>query len=318
MPLPLLAVALLLAQEPKDPPRLRIDPPGRIDLGSLGPRERRRQDYRLRNLSGAPIALRILDLPPDLRVAGPALAAPIPPGAEAGLELTLDAAGSAGYLARAARLGTDDPRQGDYYLPVEAEVRPDLTVDGARRDFGDPLPHESPRVVFRFVRETGEPVLLRLEGSLPPYLEADLRPSGAQAELGFTFRPARVEPGIRLGLERVRVASNAPRQPAFDLYLTWRLHHPVEADPPRLVFQRGGPAQRDLRLTATQGVPFRLRGVAVEGGAFTAEPGEERRDREQTVRVRRTSAATARAMLVLHFEGQPEPLRVPLVYLAGD
>jgi hypothetical protein len=307
--------ALLSALAPKDPPRLEVTPPGQVDLGSVGPREGRVQAYVFRNASATPIRLRVLDLSPGVTVAGPALTGPIPSGTGAGLTLKFEPEDWQGPQTRNVRLATDDPRQGEYYLPVQVFIRPDLTVDGVRRDFGDRAAYESPVAVFTFTRETGQPLALRLATDLPTYLEGEVRPEGGRSRLCFTLRPERVPPGERLGLERVRVETNAPLQPSFDLYLAWRIHHAVDADPPRVVLQDPGSWVAELRLTARDGKPFRLLKAEVEGEAFVVEPFPDREASVQVLTLRRRSATPTRGMLVLSFQGQDRPLRVPLAYL---
>lgn len=317
MPNPFLSPALglcLAGQSPKEPPRLRVEPPGQVDLGALGPREPRDQAYRFLNVSAAPIALRLLDLSPGVTVQGPALQGPIPAGGAAALTLTLDPAGWQGLQTRNVRLGTDDPGQGNYYLPVQVRIRPDLTVDALRGDFGDAAVFESPERSFRFTRETGEPLALRIATPLPPYLEAELEP-GRTWVLRCTFHPARVEPGVRLGLERIRVETNAPLQPAFDLYLSWRLHHPIEAEPARVVIQDPDTRAQELRLKAGDGRPFAILGATVEGEGFKVVSSPAGEAPEHTLTVRCEGPRGARAMLVLTFTGQDAPLRVPLAYL---
>lgn len=312
----LLLLPFLLQPAPQAaPPRLRIEPPGRVDLGSLGPLERKEQTYLLRNTSADPLALRILDLSPGVTVAGPALAAPIPGGGAAALTLRLDPEGWQGFQTRNVRLGTDDPGQGDYYLPVKAVIRPDLTVDEARKGFGDVAVHESPRRDFLFTRESGAALALRLTTALPPYLEAESEPAGNRVRLGFTLRPGLVPPGVRLGVERLHVETNAPLQPAFDLYLGWSLHQPIEADPVRVVFQDPGQEAAPLRLTAMDGRPFRILAAEVEGPGFDVGPLPPGEAASQILELRRTAAAPARAMLVLTFQGREHRLRVPLAYL---
>jgi hypothetical protein len=302
---------------PFAPPRLRVEPPGQVDLGELGPLETRVQGYTFANTSDAPIALRLLDLSPGVTVAGPALRRPIPARGSARLELRVDPAGLAGPQSRNVRLGTDDPRQGSYYLPVRMTVRPDLTVDGTRRAYGDVGSRESPCVVFSFRRETSMPLALRLGTPLPPYLECDLQARGPRAQLAFTLRPGRVPPGMLLGLDRVRVESNAPLQPGFDLYLEWRLHHAVEATPPRLLFPPSGPDRLELKLRSRNGSPFRILAAELEGDGFQLGPLPSAPAAEQALAIRRTASAAARAMVVLRFEGEDEPLKVPVAYLAG-
>ena len=297
------------------PPRLAIDPPGRVDLGELGPVESRSQTYRFTNTSSTPIALRVLDRSPGVTVTGPALERPIPPKGSAALVLRVDPEGWTGSQARNVRLGTDDSAQGNYYLPIRFRVRPDLTVDGVRRSLGDLSVTESPQAVFTFTRETGGPVALRVTSELPPYLEWEARGLGPRVQLAFTLRAGRIRPGMRMGLERVRVETNAPLQPAFDLYLEWKLHHPIEAVPSRVVFQDPEVDVLELELRSREGAPFRILGVDVEGGGFRVGPVPAVPAPVQALAIRRTAPGAARAMLVLRFSGQAEPLKVPLAYV---
>jgi len=306
------------AQAPFAPPRLRIEPAGRVDLGELGPLEHAEQAYRLHNLSAAAIALRLLDLAPGVTVAGPALDRAIPAHGSAGLVLHVDPAGWAGPQARNVRLGTDDPGQGSYYLPVRMTVRPDLTVDRERGSFGDVDSRERPETTFTLARETGEPLEVRLVTPLPDYLTCAIRAEGPRARVVCGFRPDRVEPGMRLGLERLRVETNAPLQPRFDLYLEWRLHHAIEATPARLVFLEPRPDTLRLRLKARAGTPFRILGAELAGEGFEVAGLPAAAAPEQSLTLRRTARTAARALLVLRFSGVAEPLRVPVAYLPSQ
>ena len=313
------AMAAPVAKPPDPgPPRLAVEPAGRVDLGELGPLEHAEQRYRFRNLSARPIALRVHDLSPGVSVSGAALEGPIAPGAAGELVLHVDPAGWVGVQKRNVRLGTDDPHQGDYYLPVRMFVRPDLSVDGVRRSFGEVPVGACPEVVFRFARETREPLSLRVPGPLPDYLECHVRPGGPVRQLVCRFHPERVPPGMRMGLESLAVETNAPLQPRFDLYLEWRLRHPVEAEPSRLVVQAEVPEVLELRLRAQDGAPFRILRAELEGAGFRLEEVPRAEAPEQVLKVRRVAAEPARAMLVLHFPGIPEPLRVPLAYLPAQ
>jgi hypothetical protein len=307
-------IAPVRAAGPFAPARLRIEPAGRVDLGELGPLEVRTRSYRFANLSAAPIALRVLDLSPGVSVAGPALERPIPGGGSAGLELRVDPTGWSGPQARNVRLGTDDPGQGSFYLPVRMTVRPDLTVDGRRRSFGDVGVNESPSSVFQFTRETGKTLTLRVVTPLPAYLECELRPGGPGVQLAFTLRPGRIPPGMRLGLDQVQVETNAPLEPRFDLYLEWRVHHPIEPIPQRLVFVEPEDTLV-LRLRSRGAAPFRILGAELEGDGFQLDWPSGPAAPEQTLQVRRTAAGAARAMLVVRCSGQDDPLRVPVAYI---
>jgi hypothetical protein len=317
-PPPILLSALVCqaqSAEPFAPPRLEVVPAGTVDLGSLGPRETRTQAYAFSNLSAAPLALRVLDLSPGVTVAGPALGGPIAAHGTATLTLAVDASDWLGPQARNVRLGTDDPRQGSYYLPIRMVVRPDLTVDRERASFGEVAGHESPRQVFRFVRETGEPTRLRVTSPLPAYLETDLETVGGGTRLAVTFRPARVAPGARLGFEQLTVETSAPLQPRFDLYLEWRLIKAIEAAPTRVVFQDPAQDSAALALAARDGKPFRILSASIRGEGFRVEGLPGPGGPEQTLRIRRTATGAARAVLELAFEGQEAPLEVPLAYL---
>jgi len=297
------------------PPRLSIEPAGWVDLGELGPLEQKRQSYTFTNVSPGPIALRVLDLSPGVTVAGPALGAPIPPRSSAELVLRVDARDWVGTQLRNVRLETDDPGQGRYYLPVRLAVRPDLTVDGVRRCFGDVAAHESPREVFSFLRETGQPLQVKVATPVPGYLDWELQAQGHRAWLAFTLRPGRVPPGMRMGLERVRVETNAPQQPSFDLYLDWRIHYAIEPDPPRLVFQAQDPDTLTLILKAWNGQPFRVLRADLEGPGFLLGQLPSAAAGEQVLEIRRTASVSARALLRIQCSGEGGVAVVPVAYV---
>jgi hypothetical protein len=316
-----LMLALLLGAHrpgvPFDPARLRVEPPGTVDLGSLGPLERKDVGYLIRNASGRPIGFALLDLPGGVQVEGPALQGPIAPASAAALTLHLDPSGLQGPQRRVVRFHTDDPRQGTYYLPILFKVRPDLTVDAPRCDFGSVGSQESPQRTFTFKRETGGPVALRLVTQPPPHLDAEILAGGATARLLLTLRPSRLEPGVKLGMEHLRLETNVPLQPAFDLYVSWKVHDPVNAEPSRGIFLDPSVRTLDLRLSSWDGRPFLLEGAQVEGGGFEAEWDRGREAPVQTLRVRRSALSTTRSRLVLRFRGEDRPLVVPLAYLPG-
>jgi len=304
----------ILAQAPA---RLAVKPAGRVQLGSVGPLEVRTVAYTFTNVSARPIALRLGDLSPGVTVRGPALEGPFAPGQSLPLTLTVDPADFAGPQARNVRLFTDDPQQGEYRLPVAMDVRADLTVDAQRRSLGAVAPHESPQAVFTFTRETGRPTALRLTGETAPYLDAEVIPGTPTSRLLVTLRPGRVPPGVTLGLETLRVETSAPLQPAFTLYLDWKLHHPVEAVPSRVVFLDPAAPAQELLLKARDGGAFTIVGAQVEGAGFEVGPLPGPAP-EQVLAIRRTATTLARALLVLRFKGQDEPLRVPLSFLPSS
>lgn len=303
------------------PPRLAIEPAGRVNLGSVGPEEVRQQTYTLKNTSDAAISLRVLDLSPGVRVEGPALRGPIAPKGSAQLVLQVDPSEFVGWQPRNVKLGTDDPGQGEYFLPIGMTVRPDLTVDAAKKSFGEVALHETPQAVFRFKRETGKATKLWVSSPLPPYLEAEIDsiPSSATAgAVKLTLRPARLEPGMRAGLESITVESSAPHQPRFQLYLDWKLALPVKLSHPRIVFLSAGEKVRTLKVESHDQRPFHLEDVRLEGRGFVLEGVPAGPTTRAQLILRRQATATAKAMLLLRLRGESETIRVPVSYLPGE
>jgi hypothetical protein len=314
-------------------PRLAIEPAGRVNLGSVGPTEVRQQRYLFKNTSGTPISLRVLDLSPGVTVEGPALQGPIAPQGSAQLTLRVDPSEFVGWQPRNVKLGTDDPGQGEYFLPVGMTVRPDLTIDALKKSFGEVAAHESPQVVYRFRRETGEATKLWVSSPLPPYLEAEIDPPpaqprnaasgpaeerGSRGELRLTLRPAKVEPGMMAGLESITVESSAPHQPKFQLYLDWKLKLPVILSAPRLVFLNSGEWTRNLVLQGRDGKAVQVESARIEGEGFELSPPPAAPASRLELTVRRRAAAAAKAVLLLQLKGEPAPIRVPLSYLPPE
>lgn len=320
----LLALALL-SQTPQGPApapkpaaaahpyRFKVHPDGIQHLGSIGPREIRRIPYRLENISGQPLAFKVQDVSEGMTLAEGDLSTPLAPGASRDLIFSLDPSGHAGYQRRSARLVPDDPGQPRFVFRMDMTVRADLTVDAPNKTFGPVAPHERPELVFAFKRETGDPLMLNLEGALPPHLEAEIVPAGkGAADLRLALRPERLEPGVHLGLETLQVTSNAPLQPRFTLYADWKLDMPTRPDPARVVFLAPAPGAQTLQLTARDRKPFRIRAARVEGQGFTVGPLPKPAP-VQRLQVHRTATGPAQALLVIEVEGQPG-LRVPLAY----
>lgn len=325
-----LAGALLMAQgpvpvekqppprheHPTDPPRLSVEPRGRLKIpGTLGPREKKVLTYTFTNTSAAPISLRALDLSPGVTVAGPVLQKPLAAGESATLTMTIDVTDFIGWQRRNVRLATDDPRQGDYLLPTEMTIRPDLTVDAGRKGFGQVGSHERPQLAFRFTRETGDPTLVRLVSPLPEYLQSEVETEGNITELRLVFDPSKVAPGVALGLETLQVETNAPHQPKFTLYAEWTLRRVVDAKPARLVFLDEKKPRLSLDLKRPDGKPFTIEVATVEGAGFTLTKVTKGAARKHRLVVQRNAEQETRAMLKLRFQGEDEILSVPLAYL---
>lgn len=307
------------------PPRLAVSPAGRVDFGSVGPTEVRSQLYTLRNTSAAPIQVRVLDLSPGVTADGPALRGPIMPGGSAPLTLRVDPTDFTGRQARNVKLGTDDPAQGEYFLPVAMTVRPDLTVEHLKRSMGEVAPHESGKAEYVFTRETGTATKLWVEGAMPPYLDLEIEPPAApppgsppgpaKGVVRLILRPSRLEPGMLAGLETLAVETSAPHQPRFHLYLDWRLRLPVLLSVSRVVFLDGQPLERSLGLTGRDGKAVALESVRLEGEGFQLEPLPAGPAPRLDLGLRRTAAVAAKAMLVIKLKDEPDPIRVPVSYL---
>ena len=320
----LLLPALLAAQpaptpKPKaadavPPARITLTTPFPVHLGSVGPREVRDAVFGIKSIHDRPFHFRVLDLSLGLSLDEDQFKAALQPGEVRLVHLKVNSEGMLGYVRGAVRLGTDDPTQPFYILRYDMTVRPELTVDAARKDLGGVAPYESPVAVFHFVREGGDPVRVDLASKLPPYLEAEVIPHGTTADLRVVLRASRLKPGVMAGLEVLKVTTNAPKQPEFTLYLDWHLALPVEPSPSRLVFDQPKTTLLALELRARDGKPFRILSARIEGQGFQLldEPGAPAE--RQVLRVRRTGTMPS-ARLVLRFEGVDEPLIVPLQYL---
>jgi hypothetical protein len=320
----LLPALLLLMQVPPTPAPAKPDPvpPARIELttpfpvhlGSVGPREIREAVYGIKSLHERPFHLRVLDLSLGLSLDEGQLVAPLQPGEVRMVKVKVDPAGLVGAIKGAVRLGTDDPGQPNYILRYDMMVRPEVTVDAERKSLGDVAPHESPELSFRFRREGGDPLKLALASEIPPYLDAELVPGESGSDLRMTLRPRRLKPGVTAGLEVLKVATNAPKQPLFTLYLDWRISLPVVPEPSRVVFTEPKNTLLALDLRARDGKPFRILKTEVQGRGFQVldAPGPEAA--RQVLRIRRTGTEPE-ALLLVHCSNLEEPLRVPLHYL---
>lgn len=300
------------AADPLPPARLEVTSPFPVHLGSVGPREVRVAEFRLRSLADQPFHLRALDLSLGATLDAAQLAAPLAPGEARILRVRVDPTGLVGPVKGAVRLGTDDPAQPAYILRWDLEVRPEVAVDSLRRSLGEVAAHESPEARFRFTREGGAPLKLVLASPLPSYLEAALEPQEGAVELRLTLRPARLDPGTWSGLEVLRVTTNGP-QAAFTLTLDWRLTAPVLPSPTRLVYADPDAAPLSLTLTARDGRPFQVLRTQVLGGGFEVLDAPVAPAPEHSLRVRRTTGTMA--LLEVTCTGMAVPLKVPLRYL---
>ena len=280
----------------------------------MGPRELREAVYGIKSLHDQPFRLRVLDLSLGLSLDEAQLATPLQPGEVRMVKVKVDSAGLVGPIKGAVRLGTDDPGQPNYILRYDMLVRPEVTVDAERKSLGGVAPYESPELDFRFRREGGDPLKLVLASEAPPYLDVELIPSDGGSDLRVTLRPRRLKPGVTAGLEVLKVATNAPKQPLFTLYVDWRIVLPVIPEPSRLVFTEIKTTLLALELTSRDGKPFRILKSEVQGRGFQVLDAPSSESARQVLRIRRTGT-TAEALLVIHCSNLEEPLKVPLRFL---
>lgn len=319
LPVPLLFVLVQAPSVPQTaapvpPARISLTTPFPVHLGSVGPREVREAIFGIQSLHTKPFHLRVLDLSLGLSLDVAQLAAPWQPGEVRELRVKVDPTGLLGLIKGAVRLGTDDPAQPNYILRYDMTVRPEASVDAERKSFGGVAPHESPELAFRFRREGGEPLKLVLASEPPPYLEVSLVPAGDTADLRATLRPGRLKPGVTAGLEVLKVATNAPKQPLFTLYVDWRIEGPVVAEPSRLVFTDPKTTLLAVTLTSRDGQPFRVLQAAIRGQGFQLLDVPDGASPRHTLRIRRTGTRPE-AMMELHCSNLDGPLKVPLRYL---
>ena len=292
--------------------RFVVRPWGWVHLGSLGPREKAARTWELENLSGQPITFKVADLSPGVLVMGDPFKDPIPAHGKRAFTIQADASSWEGFQQRGIRLVSDDPKQPSYKVLFDMTVRPDLAVDAVQKKLSGVAPYESPQAVFHFKRETGDPLEIKLASPLPAYVEPEIVPMGASADLRLTLRASKVPDGQMAGLETVKVTTNAPRQPAFDLYLDWSISLPVRPSPTRVVFD--DPKIRTLQLALTGGKPFKVLSANLQAEGFTLDPLPAGRAKMQTLTLHRTRDDARNGFLVLTFSGVEDPLKIPVIW----
>lgn len=291
-------------------------------LGSVGPREVRTLTWELKNTSDKPITFRVLDTAPGVRVPLDPFLKVWQPGESRKIEVTSDPSGFLAYQRRAVRLEPDDPSQPRYILRWDMMVRPEMAVDTANKSFGEVAPHESPLLAYTFTREGGGLAEIRLESKLPDYLEPEVTAEGPKATLQLTLRPSRLKPGVQAGLELLKVSTNAPQQPAFDLTLAWKLKLPILATPSRVVWDEPKIRGFKLELKSRNGKPFRILEARIEGpkdkqgndlfthGALPAEAAPS-----HVLKLQCFADLETKAMLFLTCSGLDAPMQIPLSWL---
>ncbi|HET8901548.1 MAG TPA: hypothetical protein VFM84_06390 [Holophagaceae bacterium] len=311
-PAPTLAAKPDLPPGFKDSFRFVVRPWGRVELGSVGPREKAARTWELENLSAKPITFQVADLSPGVIVMGDPFKEPVPAHGKRAFTIQVDATDWEGYQRRAIRLVSDDPTQPTYKVLFDMTVRPDLTVDTVQKKLGGVAPYESPQAVFHFKRETGDPLELKLASQLPAYMEPEIAPMGASGELRLTLRASKVPAGQLSGLELVKVATNAPKQPTFDLYLDWSIALPVQPLPSRLVFD--DPKVRDLKLTLRGAKAFKVVSADLQAAGFKLGALPRKAAKTQTLTLHRDRDDAKDGLLILTFSGVEDPLKIPVIW----
>ena len=293
--------------------RFIVRPWAMVDLGSVGPTEKAQRQWEVENRSEAPIAFKVADLAPGVLVPGDPFKDPIAPHAKRAFTIQVDATGWEGYQRRGIRLVSDDPKQPAYKLLFEMTVRPDLSVDGGyTRKLAGVAPYESPQAVFAFKRETGDLLELKLASSLPPYVDADIVPKGAASEVRLTLRASKVPAGQLSGLEILKVTTNAPKQPSYDLYLDWSIKLPVMPVPSRVVFDDPKVAEATLKLEGDK--PFKILSADLQAEGFKLGSIPKGEAKAHTLKVRRVKADAKDGFLLLMLSGVDDPVKVPVIW----
>lgn len=301
-------------KEEVPPARITLTTPFPVHLGSVGPREVREAVFGIKSTHDRAFHLRVLDLSLGLNLDEAQLQQPLEPGEVRLVKLQVNPTGMEGYVKGAVRLGTDDPAQPNYILRYDMIVRPEVAVDQLRKSFGDVAPYERPEVRFRFTREGGDPLKLVVAGDVPEHLRVEVVPEVTTAEVRVSLLPGRLAPGTTAGLEVLKVATNAPKQPLFTLYVDWRVATAVEATPSRLVFSDLKTTLEGLELKARDGKPFRILTAKVEGPGFQVLDHPTDAAERHVLRIRRLPRAKD-ALLILTCSNMEGPLRVPLRFL---
>lgn len=300
---------------PPAPPRkfrFRVEPDTIQHFGEVGPREKRQVSCTVVNQSDKPLTFKLGDLAVGTTVEASSLATPLAPGDRRTVTMTVDPTGFVGYQRRAARLEPDDPAEPRFVWRVDMTVRPDLTVDATRKDLGALAAHESVEGVFTFKRETGEPLELKLLTTPPPYLDAEVVTRGAGGELRLTLRAPALKGGQASGLEILKVATNAPMQKEFLLYLNWKLKRPVELEPARLAFD--SLTERHASLTLRAERPFRIESMDFDHAAFELAGQTHGEALEHRITLFRKGIPKPESPLTLKLSGHAEPLVVPILF----
>ena len=301
--------------------RFAVTPDNIQHLGSVGPKEVRTLTWELKNTSDKPISFRVLDTAPGVRVPEGPFLKPWQPGESRKFDVTSDPTDFLAYQRRAVRLEPDDPSQPRYILRWDMTVRPEMAVDMVNKSFGEVAPHESPLLVYTFTREGGL-AKINLESKLPDYLESEVTAEGPKATLQLTLRPSKLKPGVQAGLELLKVSTNAPQQPAFDLTLAWKLKLSILAVPSRVVWDDPKIRTFNLEVKSRDGKPFQILEARIEGpkdkvgkelfthGALPLEAAPT-----HVLKLECFADLESKAMLFLTCSGLDAPMQIPLSWL---
>ena len=292
--------------------RFIVRPWAMVDLGSVGPTEKKLHTWELENLSDKPISFQVADLAPGVLVPGDPFKEPVPAHGKRAFTIQVDATGWEAYQRRGIRIVPDDPKQPAYKVLFDMTVRPDLTVDETSKKLSGVAPYESPQAVFQFKRETGDPLEIKLASQLPAYVDPEIALKGSSAEVRLTLRASKVPAGQLSGLEILKITTNAPKQPSFDLYLDWSIKLPVRPSPSRVVFD--DPKAASATLTLEGDKPFKVLSADLQAEGFELGPLPTGEAKTQTLTLRRVKADAKDGLLVLTLSGVDDPLKIPVIW----
>jgi hypothetical protein len=295
------------------PARFKVAPDQIQHFGEIGPREVRTVSYVLTNTAAVPMGFRISNNSPGTVMDDTPLKTPLAPGESRTLTMRVDPAGFVGYQRRAIRLeptAADEPY--NYVFRADMTVRPEVAVDAERKSMGSVASYESPEVVFTFKRETGDPLDVTLDCTPSPYLDVELEPHGSKTDLRVTLRPSKLQNGQSAGLEVLKVKTNGPLQPAFTLYLEWRIKRPVEVVPSRLVFDQVKDRFQSIELKGA--APFSIQDLEFDRSVLTLTGQTQGETTSHRLTFYRRVDKAPDGKLSIRIKGVSEAIELPVLF----
>ena len=110
----------------------------------------------------------------------------------------------------------------------------------------------------------------------------------------------------------IRLVSDDPKQPSYDLYLDWSIKLPVMPVPSRVVFDDPKVAEATLRLEGDK--PFKILSADLQAEGFELGPVPKGEAKAHALKVRRVKAGAKDGFLVLTLSGVDDPVKVPVIW----